>query len=86
MWSSPTEHILCDLKRLRFSFVCGVTGLICPCSPPVFVICKLGNDSQKAVQVVEKMSGSEVDGVTVKDVCGGLMAWAKTVDPTFPRY
>ncbi|XP_068578006.1 adenylyltransferase and sulfurtransferase MOCS3 isoform X1 [Cebidichthys violaceus] len=56
------------------------------CRPPVYVICKLGNDSQKAVQVVEKMSGSEVDSVSVKDICGGLMAWAKRIDLTFPQY
>uniref|UniRef100_A0A3Q2T0X0 Adenylyltransferase and sulfurtransferase MOCS3 n=1 Tax=Fundulus heteroclitus TaxID=8078 RepID=A0A3Q2T0X0_FUNHE len=54
--------------------------------PPVYVICKLGNDSQKAVQVLEKMSGSELDSITVKDVCGGLMAWATKIDPTFPQY
>ncbi|KAF6717904.1 Adenylyltransferase and sulfurtransferase MOCS3 [Oryzias melastigma] len=53
---------------------------------PVYVICKLGNDSQKAVQLLEKMSGEEVGGVTVKDISGGLMAWAKTIDPTFPQY
>ncbi|KAM6916911.1 adenylyltransferase and sulfurtransferase MOCS3 [Lycodopsis pacificus] len=56
------------------------------CRPPVYVICKMGNDSQKAVQAVEKMSGSEVDSVSVKDICGGLMAWAKRVDTTFPQY
>uniref|UniRef100_A0A8D0AHP7 Adenylyltransferase and sulfurtransferase MOCS3 n=1 Tax=Sander lucioperca TaxID=283035 RepID=A0A8D0AHP7_SANLU len=56
------------------------------CWPPVYVICKLGNISQKAVQVVEKMSGSEVDRITVKDISGGLMAWAKRIDPTFPQY
>ncbi|XP_041668762.1 adenylyltransferase and sulfurtransferase MOCS3 [Cheilinus undulatus] len=56
------------------------------CQPPVYVICKLGNDSQKAVQVLEKMSGSEVDGVAVKDIIGGLMAWAKRIDTTFPQY
>ncbi|KAM4541452.1 adenylyltransferase and sulfurtransferase MOCS3 [Fundulus diaphanus] len=54
--------------------------------PPVYVICKLGNDSQKAVQVLEKMSGSELDSITVKDVCGGLMAWATKIDSTFPQY
>ncbi|CAG09882.1 unnamed protein product [Tetraodon nigroviridis] len=54
--------------------------------PKVFVICKLGNDSQKAVQVLEKMSGSELASVAVKDICGGLMAWATTIDPTFPQY
>ncbi|XP_070698885.1 adenylyltransferase and sulfurtransferase MOCS3 [Pempheris klunzingeri] len=56
------------------------------CRPPVYVVCKLGNDSQKAVQVLEKMSGPEVDSMTVKDICGGLMAWAKRIDPTFPQY
>uniref|UniRef100_A0A4W5KKI1 Adenylyltransferase and sulfurtransferase MOCS3 n=1 Tax=Hucho hucho TaxID=62062 RepID=A0A4W5KKI1_9TELE len=53
---------------------------------PVYVICKLGNDSQKAVQVLERMSGSEVDCVTAKDICGGLMAWAQKIDPSFPQY
>uniref|UniRef100_A0A3Q1EXR4 Adenylyltransferase and sulfurtransferase MOCS3 n=1 Tax=Acanthochromis polyacanthus TaxID=80966 RepID=A0A3Q1EXR4_9TELE len=56
------------------------------CRPPVYVICKQGNDSQKAVQVLEKMSGSEVDSIAVKDISGGLMAWAKRIDPTFPQY
>ncbi|TNN83060.1 Adenylyltransferase and sulfurtransferase MOCS3 [Liparis tanakae] len=56
------------------------------CRPPVYVICKMGNDSQKAVQALEKMSGSEVDSVSVKDICGGLSAWAKRIDPTFPQY
>lgn len=56
------------------------------CKPPVFVICKLGNDSQKAVQVLDEMSGTELDCITVKDIRGGLMGWAQIVDPTFPQY
>ncbi|KAM6913150.1 adenylyltransferase and sulfurtransferase MOCS3 [Xenentodon cancila] len=56
------------------------------CRPPVYVICKQGNDSQKAVRVLEEMSGSEVDSITVKDICGGLMAWAARIDPAFPQY
>ncbi|XP_041828766.1 adenylyltransferase and sulfurtransferase MOCS3 [Melanotaenia boesemani] len=56
------------------------------CQPSVYVVCKLGNDSQKAVQVLEKMSGSEVNCINVKDISGGLMAWAKRIDPTFPQY
>uniref|UniRef100_A0A8C2XRP6 Molybdenum cofactor synthesis 3 n=1 Tax=Cyclopterus lumpus TaxID=8103 RepID=A0A8C2XRP6_CYCLU len=27
-----------------------------------------------------------LDSVSVKDICGGLTAWAKTIDPTFPQY
>ncbi|XP_061698927.1 adenylyltransferase and sulfurtransferase MOCS3 isoform X1 [Syngnathoides biaculeatus] len=56
------------------------------CWPSVYVICKLGNDSQKAVQILGEMSGSEVDNIAVKDIRGGLMAWAQWIDPTFPQY
>ncbi|XP_036449908.1 adenylyltransferase and sulfurtransferase MOCS3 isoform X2 [Colossoma macropomum] len=52
----------------------------------VFVVCKLGNDSQKAVQILEKLSGSELEQIIVKDISGGLMAWAKKIDPSFPQY
>ncbi|XP_072554853.1 adenylyltransferase and sulfurtransferase MOCS3 isoform X1 [Paramormyrops kingsleyae] len=55
-------------------------------SIPVYIICKLGNDSQKAVQVLEQMSGVDTENVTVKDICGGLMAWAQKIDPSFPQY
>lgn len=54
--------------------------------PQVFVICKLGNDSQKAVKVLESLSGSELDNISVKDISGGLMAWARKIDQTFPQY
>ncbi|MCI4382672.1 hypothetical protein PGIGA_G00017370 [Pangasianodon gigas] len=53
---------------------------------PVYVVCKLGNDSQKAVQLLEKMSGTELERITVKDIIGGLMAWANKIDPSFPKY
>ncbi|XP_026860616.2 adenylyltransferase and sulfurtransferase MOCS3 [Electrophorus electricus] len=53
---------------------------------PVFVVCKLGNDSQKAVQILEKMSGAELEQITVKDISGGLIAWANKIDPSFPQY
>ncbi|KAK3563603.1 hypothetical protein QTP86_031853 [Hemibagrus guttatus] len=53
---------------------------------PVFVVCKLGNDSQKAVLLLEKMSGTELKHITVKDITGGLMAWANKIDPCFPKY
>lgn len=52
----------------------------------VFVVCKLGNDSQKAVQLLEKISGQEIEQITVKDVIGGLMAWANKIEPSFPQY
>lgn len=77
-----SEHIaqlkdkICELKQQR-----GIKSEV-----PVFVVCKLGNDSQKAVQVLEKMSGRDIEEVTLKDISGGLMAWANKIDPSFPQY
>ncbi|XP_037356332.1 adenylyltransferase and sulfurtransferase MOCS3 [Talpa occidentalis] len=54
---------------------------------PIYVICKLGNDSQKAVKVLQSLTAAqELDCLTVQDVVGGLMAWAAKVDGSFPQY
>ncbi|XP_031564174.1 adenylyltransferase and sulfurtransferase MOCS3-like isoform X2 [Actinia tenebrosa] len=79
----------------------------------VFVVCKQGNDSQKAVKVLQKSietqtpeetspstsitkdSNTQHTGhkkvdlnqkIKVKDIKGGLLAWAKQVDNDFPVY
>ncbi|XP_011661929.1 adenylyltransferase and sulfurtransferase MOCS3-like [Strongylocentrotus purpuratus] len=51
---------------------------------PIYVVCRRGNDSQKAVLKLRK----ELDSlpVAIKDVCGGLTAWTNQVDPDFPEY
>ncbi|KAJ3154291.1 Molybdenum cofactor synthesis protein 3 [Geranomyces variabilis] len=49
---------------------------------PIFVVCRRGNDSQLAVKMLQ-----ETHGFThVKDIAGGLEAWARERDPTFPVY
>ncbi|XP_036605184.1 adenylyltransferase and sulfurtransferase MOCS3 [Trichosurus vulpecula] len=53
---------------------------------PIYVICKLGNDSQKAVKVLQSLSIKELDSFLARDIVGGLMAWATKIDPTFPQY
>nr|XP_004663919.1 adenylyltransferase and sulfurtransferase MOCS3 [Jaculus jaculus] len=50
----------------------------------LYVICKLGNDSQKAVRLLQSLT--ELDSLPVRDVVGGLMAWATQIDGTFPQY
>lgn len=50
----------------------------------IYVICKLGNDSQKAVKILQ--SWTDLDSLTVPVVVGGLMAWAAKIDGTFPQY
>ena len=50
----------------------------------VYVICRQGNDSQLAtVKLKEKLTEHSVD---VKDIKGGLKAWSKHVDTSFPDY
>ncbi|TSO25234.1 Adenylyltransferase and sulfurtransferase MOCS3 [Bagarius yarrelli] len=77
-----TDHINILKKKIR-----EIKLQMCTESPvPVYIVCKLGNDSQKAVQLLEKMSGTEIEHITVKDISGGLMAWANKIDPSFPKY
>ncbi|KAF9243564.1 hypothetical protein BU15DRAFT_86498 [Melanogaster broomeanus] len=48
----------------------------------IFVVCRLGNDSQIAAEALR-----ETDPLLdVKDVIGGLKAWSQDVDPQFPVY
>ncbi|KAK4355224.1 hypothetical protein RND71_024195 [Anisodus tanguticus] len=50
-------------------------------SASLFVICRRGNDSQRAVQLLHTL------GFTLaKDIIGGLESWAHNVDPKFPTY
>jgi len=55
-----------------------------PRDKPVFVICRFGNDSQLAVEIMKKLDDKFVD---VRDIKGGLDAWADTY-PTdvIPKY
>ncbi|NWU27213.1 MOCS3 sulfurtransferase, partial [Dyaphorophyia castanea] len=52
----------------------------------VYVVCKLGNDSQKAVKILQELPAEEFGSVLAKDIKGGLMAWATKIDSTFPQY
>jgi adenylyltransferase/sulfurtransferase len=62
----------------------------------VVFLCKQGNDSQTAAAAFQRMHVHEgVIGVAnapsstvpiVRDVRGGLRAWSKHIDPTFPAY
>ena len=54
-----------------------------PRDKPVFVICRFGNDSQIAVEMMKKCDKF----LEVRDIKGGLDAWAETY-PTdvIPKY
>lgn len=46
---------------------------------PVYVICRRGNDSQLAVEVLRHAGFN-----SVYDIAGGLQSWVEEVDATFP--
>jgi len=45
------------------------------------VLCRRGNDSQRAVQLLHDNGFA-----SAKDIIGGLQAWGQDVDPDFPVY
>ncbi|KQK19410.1 adenylyltransferase and sulfurtransferase MOCS3-1 [Brachypodium distachyon] len=49
--------------------------------PSLYVVCRRGNDSQSAVQLLR-----EKGFPSAKDIVGGLQSWAQDVDPDFPAY
>ncbi len=51
---------------------------------PIYVICRLGNDSQHVVRRM-KESGWDLDGKrSIKDIRGGLRAWKEEVEQDWP--
>ena len=48
----------------------------------IYVLCRRGNDSQLAVGLLRKIFPES----SVRDVIGGLHAWAKHIDQSFPVY
>ncbi|KAK9689335.1 hypothetical protein RND81_09G053300 [Saponaria officinalis] len=47
----------------------------------LYTVCRRGNDSQRAVEVLHKMGFT-----SAKDIVGGITSWAQEVDPNFPAY
>lgn len=50
-------------------------------SAKLYVICRRGNDSQRAVQNLHKLGFT-----SARDIVGGLESWAHDVDSNFPTY
>lgn len=57
-----------------------------PEDAPVYVVCRLGNDSQVITRKL-KESGFDKDGKRyIADIKGGLKAWKEEVDASWPEY
>ncbi|KAF9533718.1 hypothetical protein CPB83DRAFT_844426 [Crepidotus variabilis] len=83
----PTEFGICQLPGSRNIPLKALLEDPKKCidsgTEPVYVVCRLGNDSQIAAKALR----SQIEGeITVKDVIGGLQAWSKEIDPSFPIY
>ena len=71
----PIKELLADPLHWCGKAEGGVEG-------ELYVVCRLGNDSQLAVAALRD---GGMTGV-VKDLVGGLRAWAREVDRNFPVY
>lgn len=53
---------------------------------PIFVVCRLGNDSQLTVRKMKEL-GLDCGGQRwIGDIRGGLRAWRESIDNDFPEY
>lgn len=57
-----------------------------PPEKSIYVVCRLGNDSQLAVQKMKELKLDRNGRRPVKDIAGGLHSWRLNVDPEFPEY
>ena len=82
--SGPPVNRNCFKNFEEEEWIMQVRGL--PEKKPIFVVCRLGNDSQLAVGKMKEL-GFDCGGKRwIGDVKGGLKAWREYVDPEFPEY
>lgn len=53
---------------------------------PIYVVCRLGNDSQVAVQKMKDLGLDRNGQRFIGDIRGGFRAWREQVDPEWPEY
>lgn len=53
---------------------------------PIFVVCRLGNDSQLTVKKMKELGLDNGGQRWIGDIKGGLRAWRENVDRDFPEY
>lgn len=53
---------------------------------PIYVVCRLGNDSQIAVKKMKELGLDQLGKRFIGDIRGGLRSWKEQVDPSWPEY
>ena len=57
-----------------------------PDDTPILFICRLGNDSQLAVQKLKALNLPILANRAMRDIRGGFKSWRQDIDPTWPEY
>jgi len=84
---SSVEFGICNLpgsNNIPLSMLVANPAEHLPGSETCVVVCRLGNDSQIAVDALRSVANSEKENI--RDLVGGLVAWSKTIDDQFPIY
>ncbi|CAG7919589.1 unnamed protein product [Penicillium olsonii] len=53
---------------------------------PIYVVCRLGNDSQIVVKKMKELGLDQHGKRFIGDITGGLRSWKEQVDPEWPEY
>lgn len=53
---------------------------------PIYVVCRLGNDSQIAVKKMKDLGLDRNGQRFIGDIRGGFRAWREQIDPQWPKY
>lgn len=53
-------------------------------NPSVFVVCRVGNDSQVVARRLKELGLDKQGETWVGDIIGGIHAWKRDIDPTIP--
>lgn len=73
-----------NVPASRFHRGEGLPDGLVPDAAPVYVVCRVGNDSQVVARKLRD-AGLDRDGTRfIGDIRGGLRAWRDAVDPTMP--
>ncbi|EPE28084.1 Activating enzyme of the ubiquitin-like protein [Glarea lozoyensis ATCC 20868] len=57
-----------------------------PADAPIYVVCRLGNDSQIVARKLKELGLDQNGTREIKDIKGGLKAWRDQVDSSWPEY
>lgn len=83
---SSTPNNITAEKEAESSEASWVSELRQHSDKPIFVVCRLGNDSQITVKKMKELGLSNGGQRWIGDIRGGLRAWRSNVENDFPEY